>query len=158
MAAIAFDPLPSLEGFFQNPFEGALIEKVVNSEYFVIAEVTEVTKSFELEDDHMAVQAASRMDLFVSIGLPVLVAAGALIGGAWMMYTRLDEKIDAQVEQVTTDLKAVSETLRVELGADRRAFTDQLEKIRSDMRSDRSDAMNRHMEILTRLPPKRADT
>ncbi len=153
MAALAYDPFICLEGIFNNPFEAHSSGKVADSEYFVAVEVTQITESFILEGDDMAVQASSKMDLFVAIGLPILLAALVWVGGAWMMYARLDDKIDSQVNQLTSDIKGVSETLRVELGADRKAFTEQFENIRSDMRQDRAETVNRHMELMQRLQP-----
>lgn len=153
MAAVAYDPLINFEDIFRNPFDRPIVERVVESEYFVTVELIEVSESFVLEGNEMAIPAASRTDLFVAIGLPIILAAAALVGGAWMMYTRLDDKIDSQVEQVTSDIRTVGETFRAEASADRKLFTDQFEKIRSDMRQDRAESVNRHMEIINRLPP-----
>lgn len=152
MAALAYDPYVCLEGIFRNPFESPIVERVVDSEYFISVEVSEISESFVLEGDDMAIPAASRTDLFVALGLPIIAAAVVLVGGAWMMYTRLDDKIDSQVDQVTAKISSVGETLRTEAGADRKLFTEQFEKLRSDMRQDRAETVNRHMEILNRLP------
>lgn len=129
-------------------FVGALTGSVAN---FIQGDYLDGTEPLILEATEVSVARASRMDLFVGIGLPVLVAAGVLVGGAWLMYTRLDDKIDKQVESFDGNLKTLEATMRSEMSEDRKLLASQFEVMRSEMRQDRTETTNRYLELLHKV-------
>lgn len=67
------------------------------------------------------------------------------------MYTRLDDKIDKQVESFDGNLKTLEATMRSEMSEDRKLLASQFEVMRSEMRQDRTETTNRYLELLHKV-------
>jgi len=89
--------------------------------------------------ENVTIMSAFRKDLFVTITLPVLLAALGSVALGLTAYTHIDTKLDAAKAEASSGLDHLGDTLRQELRADREARAKEFETIRSEMREDRKD-------------------
>ena len=98
----------------------------------------------------ITIMSAFRKDLFVSITLPILLAAIGASALAWGAYTHIDSKLDAAKSEASSSVDHLGDTLRIELRADRDARAKEFEAIRVEMREDRKDTREALKELINR--------
>ncbi len=87
----------------------------------------------------VTIMSAFRKDLFISVTLPVLLAALGSVALGLTAYTHVDSKLDAAKSEASSGVDHLGDTLRQELRADREARAKEFEAIRLEMREDRKD-------------------
>lgn len=91
---------------------------------------------------------AFRMDLFVSVTLPIILAAAGMSALGLTAYIHLDSKLDAAKVDAGSSIDHLGDKLRVELRADREARSKEFEVLRSEMREDRKEARDSIKDLL----------
>ncbi|NAP01974.1 hypothetical protein B1F73_15150 [Pseudomonas syringae] len=98
----------------------------------------------------ITIMSAFRKDLFVSVTLPVLIAAIASVSVGWAAYAHIDTKLDAARADSSSSVDHLGDTLRIELRADRDARAKEFEALRLEMREDRKDTRDAIKELINR--------
>jgi len=98
--------------------------------------------------DSISIMSAFRKDLFVSITLPILIAAVGASALGWGAYTHLDTKLDAAKTEASSGVDHLGDMLRTELRADRDARAKEFEVIRVEMREDRKETRDAFKELI----------
>jgi hypothetical protein len=98
--------------------------------------------------DLITIMSAFRKDLFVSITLPVLIAAIASVSVGWAAYAHIDTKLDAARSDASSSVDHLGDTLRIELRADRDARAKEFEALRLEMREDRKETRDAIKELI----------
>ncbi|WP_122593229.1 hypothetical protein [Pseudomonas viridiflava] len=98
----------------------------------------------------ITIMSAFRKDLFVSVTLPVLIAAIASVSVGWAAYAHIDTKLDAARTDSSSSVDHLGDTLRIELRADRDARAKEFEALRLEMREDRKDTREALKELINR--------
>lgn len=100
--------------------------------------------------DRVTVMSAFRKDLFVSVTLPILIAAVGASAVGWGAYTHIDSKLDSAKTEASSSIDHLGDTLRQELRADREARAKEFNTLRLEMREDRKEASEAIRVILDR--------
>lgn len=98
----------------------------------------------------VTIMSAFRKDLFVSVTLPLLIAAIGAFAIIWTAYAHIDTKLDTAKSEASSGLDHLGDTLRQELRADREARSKEFETLRVEMREDRKDARDAIKELTNR--------
>ncbi|MEE4332275.1 hypothetical protein [Pseudomonas alliivorans] len=100
--------------------------------------------------EQLSIMSAFRKDLFVSVTLPILIAAIASVSVGWAAYAHIDSKLDAARADSSSSVDHLGDTLRIELRADRDARAKEFEALRLEMREDRKDTRDAIKELINR--------
>lgn len=159
MATIAYDPLQLFEGFFKQSCDDPPLEKSIDSDHFVVVDVLEVTESFVLEVDSVPTVSERNPDLKLNILLWMGAGLFALVisGFAYVLNSMDSHRQELQGVLNGKASEALLIETQNEIREARKDFSEQVKMINSDMRADRAEAINRHLEIIKRLPPPKPE-
>jgi len=102
----------------------------------------------ESAEGSINIMSAFRKDLFVSITLPILLAAVAASALGWGAYAHLDLKLDSAKAEASSGVDHLGDTLRQELRADRVDRAREFELMRAEMREDRKETREALKELV----------
>lgn len=137
----------------RGPMMAPVSLKVVpffNSDPSEPAPFTDEVYSNLIVREQLSIMSAFRKDLFVSVTMPILVAAAATLTIGWAAYAHIDTKLDTSRAEASSGLDHLGDTLRIELRADRDARAKEFEALRLEMREDRKDTRDAIKELINR--------